>query len=96
MDPKQLAQGVGIARIAFGIGFITMPGWTGRIWVGSDAHRPAVKVLFLSGTSAYEPADKKDAAKKEDLQLNAALNQLKGLPVISAATTAATAAATTK
>src|SRR5436309_801101 len=22
-----------------------MPGWTGRIWVGSDAHRPAVKVL---------------------------------------------------
>ena len=45
MDPKQLAQGVGIARIAFGIGFVTMPGWTGRIWVGSDAHRPAVKVL---------------------------------------------------
>src|SRR5947209_19680235 len=45
MNPRQLAQGVGIARIAFGIGFITMPGWTGRIWIGSDSHRPAVKVL---------------------------------------------------
>jgi hypothetical protein len=45
VDPKQLAQGVGVARIAFGIGFITMPGWTGRIWIGSDSHRPAVKVL---------------------------------------------------
>ena len=45
VDPKRLAQSVGIARIAFGIGFITMPGWTGRIWIGSDSHRPAVKVL---------------------------------------------------
>jgi hypothetical protein len=45
MDPKQLAQGTAIGRIAFGIGFITMPGWTGRIWIGSDSHRPAVKVL---------------------------------------------------
>ena len=45
MNPKQLAQGVGIGRVVFGIGFITMPGWTGRIWIGSDSHRPAVKTL---------------------------------------------------
>ena len=45
MNPKQLAQGVGIGRVVFGIGFITMPAWTGRIWIGEDSHRPAVKVL---------------------------------------------------
>ncbi|MBV9213355.1 MAG: hypothetical protein JOZ25_06880 [Actinobacteria bacterium] len=45
MDPNKLAQGVGAARIAFGLAFIAMPGWTGRIWIGRDSHRPAVKVL---------------------------------------------------
>jgi hypothetical protein len=45
VDPKQLALGVGWARVVFGIAFITMPGWTGRIWIGSDSHRPAVKSL---------------------------------------------------
>jgi carboxyl-terminal processing protease len=34
-----------------------------------------------------KPGDKKDAAKKEDVQLNAALNHLKGLPVTTAAAT---------
>ena len=45
MDPKQLAQGVGLARVVFGLGFLTMPGWTGRVWIGSDSHRPAVRIL---------------------------------------------------
>ena len=44
--------------------------------------------------SAKDP-NAKDA-KKEDLQLNAALNHLKGLPVLAAATAATTAAATTE
>ena len=40
-----MAGGVAAARIASGLGFMTMPGWTGRIWIGRDADRPAVKVL---------------------------------------------------
>ena len=40
-----MAQGVAAARIVFGIAFIATPGWTGRIWIGRDADRPAVKVL---------------------------------------------------
>ena len=41
-----MAGGVAAARIAFGLGFITMPGWTGRIWIGRDADRPAVKAQW--------------------------------------------------
>jgi carboxyl-terminal processing protease len=59
-----------------------------------------------TAAAAKDPKDAKDAkdaprdpnakdAKKEDLQLNAALNHLKGLPVLAAATTVTTAAATT-
>jgi carboxyl-terminal processing protease len=56
-----------------------------------------------TAAAAKDPKDAKDApkdpnakdAKKEDLQLNAALNHLKGLPVLAAATAATTAAATT-
>ena len=40
-----MAQGVAAARIVFGIGFIAMPGWTGRVWIGRDSDRPAVRVL---------------------------------------------------
>ena len=40
-----MAQTVAGARIAFGIAFITMPGWTGRLWIGRDADRHAVKLL---------------------------------------------------
>jgi len=40
-----MAGGVAAARIVFGLGFIATPGWTGRIWIGRDADRPAVKVL---------------------------------------------------
>jgi hypothetical protein len=40
-----MAQGVAGARIAFGLAFMTVPGFTGRVWIGSDADRPAVKLL---------------------------------------------------
>ena len=40
-----MAQGVAGARIAFGIGFILLPGLTGRVWIGGDADRSAVRVL---------------------------------------------------
>ena len=40
-----MARGVAAGRIVFGIGFIAMPGWTGRVWIGRDADRPAVRVL---------------------------------------------------
>ena|SRR2546421_12928458 len=40
-----MAQGVTAARIVFGLAFMTMPGWTGRIWIGPDAERPAVRLL---------------------------------------------------
>src|SRR5437764_16779 len=40
-----MAGGVAAARIVFGLGFIATPGWTGRVWIGRDADRPAVRVL---------------------------------------------------
>src|SRR2546421_5339738 len=40
-----MAQSVAGARIVFGIAFIAMPGLTGRVWIGGDADRPAVKLL---------------------------------------------------
>src|SRR3954466_14430684 len=40
-----MALNVAGARIAFGIAFIKMPGLTGRLWIGRDADRPAVKLL---------------------------------------------------
>ena len=40
-----MAQGVAAGRIAFGLGFMLMPGLTGKLWIGGDASRPAVKVL---------------------------------------------------
>ena len=40
-----MAQGVAVGRIVFGLAFMTMPGWTGRVWIGRDADRSAVKLL---------------------------------------------------
>jgi hypothetical protein len=40
-----MAQGVATARVVFGLAFMTMPGWTGRVWIGGDADRPAVRLL---------------------------------------------------
>ena len=45
VEPKRMAQQVAGARIAFGLAFMTMPGWTGRVWIGRDADRHAVKLL---------------------------------------------------
>jgi hypothetical protein len=33
------------SRIAFGAAFVLTPGLTGRLWIGDDAKRPAVKVF---------------------------------------------------
>jgi hypothetical protein len=40
-----MARGVTAGRIVFGLAFLTMPGWTGRVWIGPDSERPAVKLL---------------------------------------------------
>ena len=45
MDPKDSARAVAIGRIVFGAAFMLVPGLTGRVWIGEDAHRPAVKIL---------------------------------------------------
>jgi hypothetical protein len=45
VTPKQVAQGVVGGRIVFGIAFMVAPGLTGRVWIGRDAERPAVKLL---------------------------------------------------
>jgi hypothetical protein len=45
VDQKQMANGVAAGRIVFGLAFIGAPGLTGRVWIGRDADRPAVKIL---------------------------------------------------
>jgi hypothetical protein len=40
-----MARGVAVGRIVFGLGFMTMPGWTGKVWIGPDAGRSPVKLL---------------------------------------------------
>jgi hypothetical protein len=40
-----MGQGVAVGRVVFGLAFMTMPGFTGRVWIGRDAERPAVKLL---------------------------------------------------
>jgi hypothetical protein len=45
VDAKQMARAVVGGRIVFGAAFIALPGLTGRVWIGRDAQRPAVKVL---------------------------------------------------
>jgi hypothetical protein len=40
-----MARAVVGGRIVFGVAFMAMPGWTGRIWIGRDADRPAVRIL---------------------------------------------------
>jgi hypothetical protein len=45
VEPKQMAQGMGVGRIALGIGFVLMPGLLGRLWVGEEATTPGSKLL---------------------------------------------------
>jgi carboxyl-terminal processing protease len=63
---------------------------------GTTAAATAIKTVGKAADAKPEAkadakGDKKDAAKREDLQLNAAVNHLKGLPVTTAAAPAATA-----
>jgi hypothetical protein len=46
MSPRELARQISIARIGFGVAFMTAPGFFGGMWVGPDARRPAGKLLF--------------------------------------------------
>ncbi|MBD0282825.1 MAG: hypothetical protein ICV69_11635 [Thermoleophilaceae bacterium] len=45
MKPQELALMFARNRIAFGIGFVLLPGSMGRLWIGDDAKRPTVKLL---------------------------------------------------
>ncbi len=62
---------------------------TDKIIAGSAA-------LKVSGKADNKPAKGEPGAKKEDLQLNAALNHLKGLPITATTTAAATPATVAK
>ena len=57
---------------------------------GASATAPAAKAAKAEG--GKDEAKKDPAAKREDVQLNAALNHLKGLPVLTSASAAAAAA----
>ena len=46
MDPKQLAQGMAVGRVALGLGFVLMPRLLGRLWVGRTADDGGVKMLI--------------------------------------------------
>jgi hypothetical protein len=45
MQPRDLALSLARGRMAFGAAFVLAPGLAGRLWVGDDADRRAVKVL---------------------------------------------------
>ena len=40
-----MAQAVAGTRIVFGVAFMALPGATGRMWIGRDAERRAVRIL---------------------------------------------------
>src|SRR5436305_1284864 len=46
VTPREVATQIAIARMGFGIAFMSAPGFFGRMWVGPDASRPAGKLLF--------------------------------------------------
>jgi hypothetical protein len=46
VDPKQMAQGMGVGRVALGAGFVLMPGLLGKLWVGDAAASPGAKLLI--------------------------------------------------
>jgi len=45
VNPKKMARQVAATRIVFGIAFMALPDRTGRVWIGRDADRPAVRLL---------------------------------------------------
>jgi hypothetical protein len=45
MEPRELALSQARGRIAVGTGLVLLPGLAGRMWIGDDATRSAVKVF---------------------------------------------------
>jgi hypothetical protein len=45
VKPSDVALWMARSRIAFGAAFVLLPGLTGRLWIGDDAKRPAVRAL---------------------------------------------------
>jgi hypothetical protein len=45
MQPRDVALTLARGRMAFGVAFLLAPGLAGRLWIGDDARRRAVKVL---------------------------------------------------
>jgi hypothetical protein len=46
MDARQAALALARGRIAFGAAFLVTPGLLGRLWIGDDAKRGAVKLVL--------------------------------------------------
>jgi hypothetical protein len=46
MRARETARQISMARIGFGIAFMTAPGIFGRLWVGPEASTPVGKLLF--------------------------------------------------
>lgn len=46
MDDRQLASAAGLTRIAIGAGLALAPARANRMWLGSEADRPAMRVVI--------------------------------------------------
>ena len=46
MDDRQLAYGMALGRMGFGLAFMLAPERAGRGWVGRDSRRTATRVAF--------------------------------------------------
>ena len=55
MEPRDIAIAQARGRIAFGLGFLLLPGLTGRMWIGRDAERAGTK-LFIRAMGARDLA----------------------------------------
>jgi hypothetical protein len=55
VEPRDIAVAQARGRIAFGLGFLLLPGLTGRMWVGRDAERTGTK-LFIRAMGARDLA----------------------------------------
>jgi hypothetical protein len=48
VDPRTIARLLTVGRLALGTGLTLAPGLAGRLWVGRDGARPAVRVLAVA------------------------------------------------
>lgn len=55
MIARVLAAGLSLNRIAFGLGYLLLPGRTGKGWIGRAARDPATQV-FIRGHGARDVA----------------------------------------